>query len=85
MLKKIRAVLKKRNSYNNSYTSELISSIHRADIKSTILSIIWAAGPVTVIAITLGYYLSHGSRVPMVTVAYFSLYVFFCWFSWVCK
>ncbi|QIW10387.1 hypothetical protein [Francisella sp. LA112445] len=77
IFRKLKAKLKKRNSYNNSYASELISSIHRADIKATILSIIWAAGPVTIIAITLGYYLSHGSRVPLVTVAYFSLYVFF--------
>ena len=29
------------------------------------------------IAISLGYYLSHGERVPLVTVAYFSIYVFF--------
>ena len=76
-VKKLKSRFKKRNSYNNSYSSELISSIHRADIKATILSIIWAAGPVTIIAITLGYYFSHGSSVPLVTVTYFSLYVFF--------
>ncbi|MDE5018457.1 hypothetical protein NAI67_09365, partial [Francisella tularensis subsp. holarctica] len=45
--------------------------------KHTILSIIWAAGPVTIIAINLGYYLSHGTSVPLVTVAYFSFFVFF--------
>ncbi|AIT08900.1 membrane protein [Candidatus Francisella endociliophora] len=76
-LKELKTKFKKRNSYDNSYASELVSSIHRTDIKATILSIIWAAGPVTIIAITLGYYLSHGTRVPLVTVAYFSLYVFF--------
>ena len=55
-----------------------MSSIHRTDIRATILSIVWAAGPVTIIAITLGYYLSHGTHVPLVTVAYFSFfYVFF--------
>lgn len=75
--KDLRTKLKKRNLYDNSYASELASSIHRTDIKATILSIVWAAGPVTIIAITLGYYLSHGTRVPLVTVAYFSLYVFF--------
>lgn len=73
---KFKSVFIRRNSYNNSYISELISSIHRTDIKATILSIIWAAGPVTIIAITLGYYLSHGTSVPLVTVAYFSFYVF---------
>ena len=55
----------------------LYQSIHRTDIKATIFSIIWAAGPVIVIAITLGYYLSHGTVVPTVTVIYFSLYVLF--------
>ncbi|EDO66243.1 hypothetical protein BSY87_00370 [Francisella tularensis subsp. holarctica FSC022] len=74
---KFKGLFIRRNSYNNSYISELISSIHRTDIKATILSIIWAAGPVTIIAITLGYYLSHGTSVPLVTVAYFSFYVFF--------
>ncbi|WP_395167312.1 hypothetical protein [Francisella salimarina] len=76
-LDRIKAIFKTRNSYNNTYVSELISSIHRADIKAAILSILWAAGPVTIIAITLGYYLSHGQGVPLVTVAYFSFYVFF--------
>ncbi|MBK2258531.1 hypothetical protein [Francisella philomiragia] len=74
---KVKALFKSRNSYNDTYVSELISSIHRADIKAAILSILWAAGPVTIIAITLGYYLSHGQKVPLVTVAYFSFYVFF--------
>ncbi|XSZ47768.1 hypothetical protein ACP8HZ_05910 [Francisella noatunensis] len=72
-----KAVFKSRNSYNDTYVSELISSIHRADIKAAILSILWAAGPVTIIVITLGYYLSNGQKVPLVTVAYFSFYVFF--------
>ncbi|WP_150465039.1 hypothetical protein [Francisella sp. SYW-2] len=76
-LNRIKAIFKSRNSYNNTYVSELISSIHRADVKTAILSILWAAGPVTIIAITLGYYLSHGQGVPLVTVAYFSFYVFF--------
>lgn len=76
-LNKFKNLFTRRNSYNDSYISELISSIHRTDIKATILSIIWAAGPVTVIAITLGYYLSHGSVVPSVTVIYFCLYVLF--------
>ncbi len=76
-LNRIKAIFKSRNSYNNTYVSELISSIHRADVKAAILSILWAAGPVTIIAITLGYYLSHGQGVPLVTVAYFSFYVFF--------
>ncbi|QWV00244.1 hypothetical protein [Francisella salimarina] len=76
-LNRIKAIFKSRNSYNNTYVSELISSIHRADIKAAILSILWAAGPVTIIAITLGYYLSHGQGVPLVTVTYFSFYVFF--------
>ncbi|MBK2028254.1 hypothetical protein IB655_00055 [Francisella noatunensis] len=74
---KVKAVFKSRNSYNDTYVSELISSIHRADIKAAILSILWAAGPVTIIVITLGYYLSNGQKVPLVTVAYFSFYVFF--------
>lgn len=53
MLQKIRKLKRKltsRNSLNNSYLNELVSSIHRADIKATIFSIFWAAGPVTVIA-----------------------------------
>ena len=66
-----------RNSLDNSYLNELVSSIHRTNIKATFLSIVWAAGPVTIIAISLGYYLSHGVHVPLVTVAYFSIYVFF--------
>ena len=57
--------------------NELVSSIHRADIKTTIFSIFWAAGPVTIIALSLGYYLSHGTRVPMTTLVYFSFYAFF--------
>ncbi|AFJ44049.1 hypothetical protein [Francisella orientalis] len=68
---KVKALFKSRNSYNDTYISELISSIHRADIKAVILSILWAAGPVTIIAITLGYYLSHGQKVPLVTVGTF--------------
>lgn len=76
-LKKIIDKFKKRGSYSNSYASDLVSSIHRTDVKATILSIIWAAGPVTIIAITLGYYLSHGKSVPLVTVMYFSSYVLF--------
>ncbi|AXA34129.1 hypothetical protein [Francisella adeliensis] len=80
MLQKIREIKRKltsRNSLNNSYLNELVSSIHRADIKATVFSIFWAAGPVTIIAISLGYYLSHGVRVPIETVLYFSFYVFF--------
>ena len=76
-LTQLKRKLTSRNSLDNSYLNELVSSIHRANVRATFFSIIWAAGPVTVIAISLGYYLSHGEHVPLVTVAYFSIYVFF--------
>ncbi|WP_227806596.1 hypothetical protein [Francisella persica] len=57
--------------------SELILSIYSIDIKATIFSVILSAGHVTVVVITLGYYLSHGNVVPTVTVIYFSLYLLF--------
>jgi len=76
-LAKFKRKLKSRNSLDNSYLNELVSSIHRTNVRATFFSIIWAAGPVTVIAISLGYYLSHGTRVPLETVIYFSFYAFF--------
>lgn len=76
-LARLKRKLTSRNSLDNSYLNELVSSIHRANVTSTFFSIVWAAGPVTVIAISLGYYLSHGTRVPLETVIYFSFYAFF--------
>ncbi|WP_119344171.1 hypothetical protein [Facilibium subflavum] len=61
---------------NRSYLSDLMVSIHRSGFKTTLISIVWTAGPITVVAILLGYYFSHGTVVPFSTLIYFSIYVF---------
>ncbi|MFC4891473.1 hypothetical protein ACFPDQ_00240 [Pseudofrancisella aestuarii] len=58
------------------YSNDLLLSIHRTNIKGAILSILWTAGPVTVIAIIVGYYIGYGNLVPYTTIIYFSVYVF---------
>ncbi len=63
-------------SINRSYLNDLMVSVQRSKIKTTLISLAWTAGPVTVIAIILGYYLSHGTLVPYNTLIYFSIYVF---------
>jgi hypothetical protein len=61
---------------NRSYINDLMVSVQRSKIKTTLISLAWTAGPVTVIAIILGYYFSHGVLVPYSTLIYFSIYVF---------
>ncbi len=37
----------------------------------------WAAGPITAVALSIGYYFAYGKLVPLTTVIYFSSYAFF--------
>jgi hypothetical protein len=60
-----------------THINYFLQSANRADIKSTMLSVAWAAGPITVVALSIGYYLAYGSLVPSTTIIYFSCYAFF--------
>lgn len=60
--------------YDRSYLSDLKKAVYRSGIKSTLLSIACTAGPVTLVAIVLGYYFAYGGLVPLKNIIYFSIY-----------
>ena len=68
--------LQKNIRQQRSYLNDLLVSVQHTGLKRTLISIVWTAGPVTLIAIFLGYYISHGTIVPLTTIVYFSIYVF---------
>lgn len=75
LFKSLRFYQNSNNTYR-SYLNDLLLSVYRSGLKSSLLSIAWTAGPVTITAIYLGYYLTYGSSVPINTLIYFSIYVF---------
>jgi hypothetical protein len=59
---------------DRSYLSDLKKTVYRSGLKSALLSIAWTAGPVTLMAIVLGYYIAYGGLVPITNILYFSIY-----------
>ncbi len=65
-----------QTAVRQSFMNDLIYSVRSNRIKSALLSLLWTAGPVTVIAIVIGYFVGHGGDMPpLATLLYFSVYV----------